>query len=266
MDEYLTCAICLELYSTIRVPLVLECGHTFCRGCLSKILSVKGKIECPTDRNHDPRPLLSINRNISLMHIIDHSNNKQADLPCSLHINKRARFVCIMCKVEFCSRCLISHNFHYWLDKKDADGLERYFSSRIHKIKAYSEQLKRNSDQCQEMLNSIIRTEYEVENIVHHRSQAIKNFIEVREADCVAQLKKECHLLKREVIGSIESFSEKYNTMNNCDEHFNAYCKTSVLSGIRFLEKCFNEYCSGYEDCNPNIESSLEEIRHYANS
>ena len=41
--ENLTCPICLEIFET---PTSVQCGHTFCRGCISTAVETKAK--CPT--------------------------------------------------------------------------------------------------------------------------------------------------------------------------------------------------------------------------
>lgn len=38
LEEAVTCVVCSEVYqANTRDPLVLPCGHTFCRSCLSSI-------------------------------------------------------------------------------------------------------------------------------------------------------------------------------------------------------------------------------------
>jgi hypothetical protein len=44
------CKICFEPYDTQNYkPLVLKCGHTFCRDCISKSFN-QGHVICPMDK------------------------------------------------------------------------------------------------------------------------------------------------------------------------------------------------------------------------
>lgn len=50
MREAVTCAVCSEVYQAgAREPLVLPCGHTFCRTCLASV-KMTGNFLCPTCR------------------------------------------------------------------------------------------------------------------------------------------------------------------------------------------------------------------------
>ena len=57
------CHICMEVFQEtgLRCPLVLPCGHTFCRGCLSSLTS------CPDCRRPLPPSIESCPRNIALI-------------------------------------------------------------------------------------------------------------------------------------------------------------------------------------------------------
>lgn len=51
MEVAVTCAVCLKVYQqSTRDPLVLPCGHTFCRECLAAVLNISGRILCPNCR------------------------------------------------------------------------------------------------------------------------------------------------------------------------------------------------------------------------
>ena len=47
LEEEFTCGVC---YDMLVLPTTLNCGHSFCRPCLSKWFAVDKKAECPTCR------------------------------------------------------------------------------------------------------------------------------------------------------------------------------------------------------------------------
>ena len=56
-DNLLQCKICCESYNkTDRKPLILPCGHTFCKDTISKLINKKQQnaIECPICKTITP--------------------------------------------------------------------------------------------------------------------------------------------------------------------------------------------------------------------
>lgn len=53
MEAAVTCAVCLKVYQQgTRDPLVLPCGHTFCRECLAAVHNISRGILCPNCRRN----------------------------------------------------------------------------------------------------------------------------------------------------------------------------------------------------------------------
>ncbi len=53
------CSICLEnFYHELKLPILLDCGHTFCTSCLDTILL--GHPSCPQSLSFNTNPLLLI--------------------------------------------------------------------------------------------------------------------------------------------------------------------------------------------------------------
>ncbi|OMJ75423.1 hypothetical protein SteCoe_25429 [Stentor coeruleus] len=66
----LECSICLECFdSNEKKPLILPCGHTFCKQCVKDIKD--GNSECPFDRKPVELPFESISTNFTLLELID---------------------------------------------------------------------------------------------------------------------------------------------------------------------------------------------------
>lgn len=68
-----SCGICLEYYKDkIRAPHTLQCGHTFCHECLTKISSKNDGVivECPHCRKIVNQQLKDIGKNYAILEII----------------------------------------------------------------------------------------------------------------------------------------------------------------------------------------------------
>ncbi|XP_077989526.1 E3 ubiquitin-protein ligase Midline-1-like [Glandiceps talaboti] len=126
LQKELSCPICFELYS---VPLLLPCGHTFCKECLKKYRATSrgsSTLTCPTCRQMvklERGTLDTLVRNFMLDSIIDQYKDTQIRdgkklshreevvwcMVCEAEPNK-AEKSCTVCKLSYCSKCLAT--FH----------------------------------------------------------------------------------------------------------------------------------------------------------
>nr|XP_045614354.1 tripartite motif-containing protein 5-like [Procambarus clarkii] len=130
MEEAVTCAVCSQVYQKgPREPLVLPCGHTFCRSCLFNLYDDYGLV-CPTcrrDFSHlevDNLPLCFSLLGLSATYV--ESREIQCDDTCSKHEDElkylsqcddtcskhgdEQKYWCRECKVALCSLCLYSEH------------------------------------------------------------------------------------------------------------------------------------------------------------
>lgn len=62
------CDICsLDFDLDTRAPLVLQCGHTFCKTCVSQLLESAKRLKCPADGKLDARPVAELPRDFALV-------------------------------------------------------------------------------------------------------------------------------------------------------------------------------------------------------
>ena len=71
LREAMSCDVCSDVYEQVqRTPLVLPCGHTFCRACLTDIRK-SGRFQCPTCRaGHNNLQVEALTVNYSLLNIL----------------------------------------------------------------------------------------------------------------------------------------------------------------------------------------------------
>ncbi|XP_073468705.1 E3 ubiquitin-protein ligase TRIM11-like [Aquarana catesbeiana] len=112
----LICSICLDIYSD---PLMLKCGHNFCRGCLELLLDTQeksGVFSCPDCRGEfSQRPVPEKNR--KLCNIVKTFTSSQQGLQgngiaCTfcIHIPLPAVRFCLHCEAFLCDNHLEAHS------------------------------------------------------------------------------------------------------------------------------------------------------------
>ena len=241
MDQCLTCGICFELFSDSRIPLILVCGHTFCSACLSSIITQRGKIICPCDRSSDSRSLQNINKNISLINLVDYFHNKNKRPKCKFHISKSIQFICTNCKEEFCSRCLISHNFHRWIDIKNYNDVQEYINNKILEINNYQEEIKKILEYYHKSNSSLYMFELNACLKIKEKISEFKKQIEYLEQESLQKIQLACKIIQNNIFNNITPLNEiLQNTLVNHDQ-LDILLKKNLIQGIFHLEKISSE-------------------------
>ncbi|OCT57667.1 hypothetical protein XELAEV_18003124mg [Xenopus laevis] len=115
LRDELSCSICLSIYTD---PVMLTCGHNFCRGCIENIMDAQersGAYSCPECRQEfKERPALQRNR--ALGNIAEHIHPAQPEpgetgidcFYCDSPIS--AVKSCLQCEASFCNKHLRMHS------------------------------------------------------------------------------------------------------------------------------------------------------------
>ncbi|KAM4697692.1 uncharacterized protein WCC33_013286 [Rhinophrynus dorsalis] len=116
LREELNCSICLSVYTD---PVMLRCGHNFCRVCIRRVLDSQeksGVYSCPECREEfQERPALQ--RNIKLCNIVErflstHPDQDQTVIFCTYCVRSPVPAVktCLHCETSLCDTHLSAHN------------------------------------------------------------------------------------------------------------------------------------------------------------
>ncbi|XP_073468344.1 E3 ubiquitin/ISG15 ligase TRIM25-like [Aquarana catesbeiana] len=111
----LECSVCLSIYMD---PVMLKCGHNFCRECIDQVLDTQrwsGIYSCPECREaFQERPAL--HRNITLRNILENFQstppNKESGVFCTycIHTPVSAVKSCQLCEASLCDNHLRVHS------------------------------------------------------------------------------------------------------------------------------------------------------------
>ncbi|XP_073473777.1 E3 ubiquitin-protein ligase TRIM39-like [Aquarana catesbeiana] len=112
----LDCSVCLNIYTD---PVILTCGHNFCRVCIDRVLDTQGRsggYSCPECRTEfQDRPALC--RNITLCNIVENFLSTQPDeekseVFCTHCVDSPVPAVksCLHCEASLCDKHLRVHS------------------------------------------------------------------------------------------------------------------------------------------------------------
>ncbi|XP_073479469.1 E3 ubiquitin/ISG15 ligase TRIM25-like [Aquarana catesbeiana] len=111
----LECSVCLNIYTD---PVILKCGHNFCRVCIDRVLDTQGGsggYSCPECREKFPdRPALQKNmklRNIAETFLSAQPDREESGVFCTYCVDSPVPAVrsCLLCEVSLCDKHLRVH-------------------------------------------------------------------------------------------------------------------------------------------------------------
>ncbi|XP_068121857.1 E3 ubiquitin/ISG15 ligase TRIM25-like [Hyperolius riggenbachi] len=116
VSQELECSVCLTIYTD---PVILRCGHNFCRVCIDHVLDTQGGsggYSCPECRHRFmERPTLQ--RNIALRNIAErfqptHPDQEKEGLQCTYCVDSAVPAVmsCLLCDASLCDNHLRVHS------------------------------------------------------------------------------------------------------------------------------------------------------------
>ena len=179
MVESLTfCSVCFEEYNKEeRVPLLVSCGHTFCRSCL---VLLPEPLKCPHCRYTETRSMADLPKNFLVYQIQAQLN--PTDLPMCDH--EELLFYCKVCKYPICVNCVVHHSNHGQLSLTDPE-LPTLINNHLDQIKsAYlfrMEECKKRKETSEAMLKDW-RESYEAnKNLIQSTFKRMRDSVENEE-------------------------------------------------------------------------------------
>ncbi|CAL9686110.1 unnamed protein product [Knipowitschia caucasica] len=248
LRKELTCAICLDLF---KDPVILKCGHNFCRYCICTHWDENGDdygYQCPECRSVFNKR--SFTKNYPVQNLVDRLSDLQClsvtppkalsvdgkcphhgeDLKLYCHSDKRA--ICVVCRE---SR---THRHH------KVAPLPEVTTEMKMELKLWQQELNWHKTHCQNVLSADRRTKEEVKR----RKQRVKEKIEADVGALVQFLLDErdslLDALDVEEVTTMETIEEN---LKSAEEEHAAVCKTladvqTLLGGTGSLESLFTSY------------------------
>ncbi|XP_072331672.1 zinc-binding protein A33-like [Scyliorhinus torazame] len=146
--EETICPICLEFFTD---PVTLDCGHNFCRSCISQCWE-KEKFSCPECREEFPERNLRINRPLASLaekarKLKLNPKKKESKVHCEEH-QEELKLFCETDKKLICYTCVTAeqHRGHHFLPIKEAAEI-------------YKNQLKSSLDSLTLKKSAVLETE-----------------------------------------------------------------------------------------------------------
>ncbi|XP_067470377.1 E3 ubiquitin-protein ligase TRIM35-like [Thunnus thynnus] len=203
----LSCPVCHEIF---HEPVLLLCGHSFCKACWQRWWTEKPSRECPVCRTRslqsDPPPNLSL-KNLRECFLEERAQRASAGAEplCSLHAEKFKLF-CLEHQQPVCVICLHSktHTNHSFrpIDEAARDykhGLQDFLKPLREKLELFND-IKQNFDQTTKDIELQYKdTERQFKDVFSMLQQFLQREEKVRIAALRGEEKQKSQMLKRKI-------------------------------------------------------------------
>ncbi|XP_072331684.1 zinc-binding protein A33-like [Scyliorhinus torazame] len=149
LAEEAICPICLDFFTD---PVILDCGHNFCRSCISQCWEKKEINSCPECREEFPER--NLRRNRALANLAEKArtlklNRKEKES--KLHCDEHQEELKLFCETDKKLICLICRD--------SREHKSHNFLPIVEAVEIYKEQLKSSLDSLTEKKSAVLETE-----------------------------------------------------------------------------------------------------------
>jgi Ring finger domain/B-box zinc finger len=265
MEEFFVCPVCLERFDEgHRLPLILACGHSFCKDCIQNMY--KQSLSCPFDRKIENRRLVDLPKNLLILQIISHKNDKKS-YKCFQHDTKKVKYYCYQCRTGFCTTCLRYHTPHSLVEldsthiityniKLKSNELTTNIDKANNQAKIYEEKLRKCKDSRDKAILEIKNKFNSLRDLLSLKEneiifkfteglKKIEDLYDCKFADCMNFFEEKANdLIKLQALAAgieFADFETKVNKLKKIDDLLDSRASTELLPVEEIMDEIICE-------------------------
>ncbi|XP_043922327.1 zinc-binding protein A33-like [Protopterus annectens] len=223
LAEDLLCSICLDLF---KEPVVLECGHSFCKSCIDKAWDSEKNSSCPECREALPSKMYTVNR--QLCKVVESSQKfwqyDKEEIPnqdqkshyllglheCTEH-NEALKVFCQDDGCPVCVICMISstHKGHTFLPILEAVSIfQDKLKNTVSSLEVKMKHLKEYQSNQEQNISGIKDEAQSLEPHITSEFAKLRQFLQDKEQKLVQQLKDEAAGILEKMTENLDNIEE----------------------------------------------------------
>ncbi|KAL0967003.1 hypothetical protein UPYG_G00303280 [Umbra pygmaea] len=229
--EDLSCPVCIDIY---KDPVLLSCGHSFCKTCLQEYWEQKESQECPVCRRsqyiHHPNfALKNLCESFSQSQLVSQSvSERRSEVLCGLH-GEKLKLFCQEDKQPVCVVCWASkkHKDHDCIPVDEAaqdqkEEVETVLKPLKEKMEVFNK-VKQTYDQTAEHIKTQAQ---HTERLIKEEFEKLHQFLREEEEARIAALREEeeqkSQMTKKKIEELIRQISSLSDTIRATEEELRA--------------------------------------------
>ncbi|XP_059813862.1 E3 ubiquitin-protein ligase TRIM39-like [Hypanus sabinus] len=214
LSEELICPVCLDFFTD---PVILECGHNFCRSCITRCWEREERNSCPECRDEFADRTLRVNR--ALANLAEKARNlnlnpkgKESKRHCEEH-EEELKLFCETDKTLICMICAVAeeHREHRFRPIKEAvkkymdqlksslDSLTKKKSDFQEKEQQQKEKISGVQEQSRSLQSHVTSQFAELRQIITEKEQSLLRDLRVEEKRILNPMEKNLLALQENI-------------------------------------------------------------------
>ncbi|XP_059827114.1 zinc-binding protein A33-like [Hypanus sabinus] len=195
LTEEVICPICLDFFTD---PVILECGHNFCRSCITRCWEREERNSCPECREEFADRSLRINR--ALANLSEKARKLNLNLKgkeSKLHCEEHEEELKLFCETDKKLLCLIcrdsrEHREHRFLPIKEAvEDYKERVKSALDSLTEKKRELEDVERQQKEKVSAVREQSHSVQSHITSQFDELRRIITEKEQRALRDLREE---------------------------------------------------------------------------
>ncbi|XP_078272294.1 zinc-binding protein A33-like [Rhinoraja longicauda] len=256
LTEEAVCPICLDFFTD---PVILDCGHNFCRSCITQSWDKEGRNSCPECREVFTDRTLRVNR--ALARLAEKARavslnreiipEKESKLHCEEH-QEELKLFCETDKKLICVVCAAGreHKFHSFMPVKEAvENHKDQVKSSIQSLTKYKSGIQQMEQQQKEKISGVLdQVKSSIQSLTKYKSEIHQ--MEQQQKEKISGVLEQSHNLQSKIKSQ---FAELHEILTEKEQR--------GLADIREEEKkILNAMEKNLREIEENLNSIQEEI------
>ncbi|XP_041069573.1 zinc-binding protein A33-like isoform X2 [Carcharodon carcharias] len=245
LAEEAICPICLDFFTE---PVLLECGHNFCRSCITQCWEEKETNSCPECREDFPERNIRINR--ALANLAEKARKMKVNLRAKeskLHCEEHEEELKLFCETDKELICLIcrdsrEHREHRFMPIKEAVGMYKEELQNLLKLildkKKECDAVKSDNEKTlTHIQDQSVKTEKQITAEFEKLHQFLHEEERIVLEDLNLEKKKKSQEMKERIEKITEEISSLSVTVQDIEQELSEQDNIKFLSKIQDLQK-----------------------------